>query len=459
MTDKLWGGRFTAKAAAWVDRFGASISFDQLMASEDLEGSLAHVKMLKKQEIIASADADQIIAGLKVLQDKLAKNELTFTIENEDIHLNMEKLLTEEIGPVAGKLHTARSRNDQVDTDLHLYVKHRLPKVLEAIRDVQTVLVEKASENVETLMPGYTHLQHAQPISYGHYLLAYFEMLQRDYERFEFNQKHTDILPLGAAALAGTTFPIDREYTAELLGFDNVYHNSLDAVSDRDFALEFLSNSALLMQHLSRMCEELVLWTSYEFGYLEMSDDFATGSSIMPQKKNSDFAELIRGKSGRVTGNLNSILMLMKSLPLAYNKDMQEDKEPVFDTYETIFGSLQIMAGMLSELTVHNDKMEHATNNDFSNETELADYLAAKGVPFREAHAIVGKLVLEGITTGKNLNDFFLAELKAANELIEDDVYEELKPEVAVARRTSLGGTAFSNVQKEVERAREIIKK
>lgn len=367
--------------------------------------------------------------------------------------------MTEEIGPVAGKLHTARSRNDQVATDLHLYVKHRLPKVLEAIRDVQTVLVEKASENVETLMPGYTHLQHAQPISYGHYLLAYFEMLQRDYERFEFNQKHTDILPLGAAALAGTTFPIDREYTAELLGFDNVYHNSLDAVSDRDFALEFLSNSALLMQHLSRMCEELVLWTSYEFGYLEMSDDFATGSSIMPQKKNSDFAELIRGKSGRVTGNLNSLLMLMKGLPLAYNKDMQEDKEPVFDTYETIFGSLQIMAGMLSELTVHKDKMEHATNNDFSNATELADYLAAKGVPFREAHAIVGKLVLEGITTGKNLNDFSLAELKAANELIEDDVYEELKPEVAVARRTSLGGTAFSNVQKEVERAREIIKK
>lgn len=457
MTDKLWGGRFTAKAAEWVDKFGASISFDQLMAKEDLEGSLAHVTMLKKQEIIDANDADQIIAGLKTLQQKLANDELTFTVANEDIHLNMESLLTQEIGPVAGKLHTARSRNDQVATDLHLWMKHRLPEVLKAIHDLQTVIVGLAKENADTIMPGYTHMQHAQPITYGHYLLAYFEMLQRDFERFEFNQKHTDYLPLGAAALAGTTFPIDREFVAEQLGFDNIYHNSLDAVSDRDFALEFLSNAAIMMQHLSRMCEEIILWSTYEFNYVELSDDFSTGSSIMPQKKNSDFAELIRGKSGRTYGNLISLLTLMKGLPLAYNKDMQEDKEPVFDTFDTVLGSLHIMTGMLSEITVNKEKMAHATDNDFSNATELADYLATKGVPFRQAHAIVGQLVLTGIQTNRNLGDMPLSELQAAASEIEADVYEALKSEVAVQRRTSLGGTAVSNVVKEVSRAEQII--
>jgi argininosuccinate lyase len=457
MTDKLWGGRFTQKAAAWVDKFGASIGFDQAMAHEDLEGSLAHVAMLGKTGIIPQKDADAITDGLHQLQAKLDAGELHFTIANEDIHLNLESMLTDLIGPVAGKLHTARSRNDQVATDLHLWLKHRLPEIKSAINDLQSVLVEKADEHAGTIMPGYTHMQHAQPITYGHYLLAYFEMFQRDYERFEFNQKHTDILPLGAAALAGTTFPIDREFVADQLGFDAVYHNSLDAVSDRDFALEFLSNAAILMQHLSRLAEELILWCTYEFNYIEMSDAFSTGSSIMPQKKNADFAELTRGKTGRVYGALMGLLTTMKAIPLAYNKDMQEDKEPIFDAFDTILGSVHIFSGMIESLTVHPEKMHDATINDFSNATELADYLATKGVPFRQAHEIVGELVLKGIQTKTSLQDMPLAELKLAASQIEEDVYTELSSEAAVNRRTSLGGTAVSNVKKEVKRAQDIL--
>lgn len=457
MTDKLWGGRFTQKAAAWVDKFGASIGFDQAMAHEDLEGSLAHVAMLGKTGIIPQKDADAITDGLHQLQQKLDAGELHFTIANEDIHLNLESMLTDLIGPVAGKLHTARSRNDQVATDLHLWLKHRLPEIKSAISDLQSVLVAKADEHAGTIMPGYTHMQHAQPITYGHYLLAYFEMFQRDYERFEFNQKHTDILPLGAAALAGTTFPIDREFVADQLGFDAVYHNSLDAVSDRDFALEFLSNAAILMQHLSRLAEELILWCTYEFNYIEMSDAFSTGSSIMPQKKNADFAELTRGKTGRVYGALMGLLTTMKAIPLAYNKDMQEDKEPIFDAFDTILGSVHIFSGMIESLTVHPEKMHDATINDFSNATELADYLATKGVPFRQAHEIVGELVLKGIQTKTSLQDMPLAELQQAAPQIEADVYTELSSEAAVNRRTSLGGTAVSNVKKEVKRAQDIL--
>ena len=457
MTDKLWGGRFTEKAAHWVDAFGASIGFDQQMAKEDLEGSLAHVKMLGKTGIIPQADADTITAGLHHLKKELAAGKLHFTVENEDIHLNMEALLTAEIGPVAGKLHTARSRNDQVATDLHLWLKHRLPAIKEALTNLQTVLVGQAKAHAATIMPGYTHMQHAQPITYGHYLLAYFEMFQRDWERFDFTQKHTDILPLGAAALAGTTFPIDRELVAQELGFDQLYHNSLDAVSDRDFALEFLSNSAILMQHLSRMAEELILWSTFEFNYIEHGDDFSTGSSIMPQKKNPDFAELIRGKTGRVYGALMGLLTTMKAIPLAYNKDMQEDKEPIFDAYNTILGSLHIFTGMLSDLTVHEQRMAAATTHDFSNATELADYLATKGVPFRQAHAIVGELVLKGIKTGTALQEMPLSELQEAAPQIQADVYAELTSKAAVNRRTSLGGTAVSNVLKEVTRDEKII--
>lgn len=454
-TKKLWGGRFQEQASKWVDEFGASISFDQQMADEDIEGSLAHVKMLAYTKILNSKDVDQIVTGLEELRQELHEGKLTFTVENEDIHMNIEALLTEKIGPVAGKLHTARSRNDQVATDFHLYVKNRLPRIIDEITTLQKTLVSMAAQNVETIMPGYTHLQHAQPISYGHYLMAYYQMLKRDKERFEFNMKHTDMMPLGAAALAGTTFPIDREYTAKELGFGQVYANSLDAVSDRDFALEFLSNSSILMLHLSRFCEEISMWVSHEFKYLELSDAYTTGSSIMPQKKNPDMAELIRGKSGRVYGHLMGLLATMKSLPLAYNKDLQEDKEGVFDTVKTLLPSLKVFNGMLKTAKPNVERMKHATENDFSNATELADYLAAKGVPFREAHGIVGQLVLKGLQTHKNLQDMSLEELKEASPKIEADVYHDLKSEVAVERRHSLGGTGFDQVRIQIKNAKQ----
>lgn len=456
MSDKLWGGRFTAKAAEWVDEFGASIHFDQKMAAEDIEGSIAHAKMLGKQGIISPEESEKIVAGLKIINEELIAGKIEFDVKNEDIHMNIESLLTEKIGPVAGKLHTARSRNDQVATDFHLWVKHRLPHVLESLTELQEELLTLATTHAGTIMSGYTHLQHAQPITYGHYLLAYFEMFQRDYERFEFNQKHTDILPLGAAALAGTTFPIDREFVASELGFDSIYHNSLDAVSDRDFALEFLSNAAILMMHLSRMAEELILWSTYEFNYIELSDDFSTGSSIMPQKKNADFAELVRGKTGRSYGALMGLLTTMKSLPLAYNKDMQEDKEQVFDIMDTVLASVKVFTGMLSGLTVHKERMLATTQDDFSNATELADYLATKGVPFREAHAIVGQLVLTGIQSKTPLQKMSLSDLQAVAPQIEEDIYDKLQSETAVNRRTSLGGTAVENVKKEIVRNKKV---
>lgn len=457
MSDKLWGGRFTAKAAEWVDEFGASIHFDQKMAAEDIEGSIAHAKMLGKQGIISTEESEKIVAGLKIINEELIAGKIEFDVKNEDIHMNIESLLTEKIGPVAGKLHTARSRNDQVATDFHLWVKHRLPHVLESLTELQEELLTLATTHAGTIMSGYTHLQHAQPITYGHYLLAYFEMFQRDYERFEFNQKHTDILPLGAAALAGTTFPIDREFVASELGFDSIYHNSLDAVSDRDFALEFLSNAAILMMHLSRMAEELILWSTYEFNYIELSDDFSTGSSIMPQKKNADFAELVRGKTGRSYGALMGLLTTMKSLPLAYNKDMQEDKEQVFDIMDTVLASVKVFTGMLSGLTVHKERMLATTQDDFSNATELADYLATKGVPFREAHAIVGQLVLTGIQSKTPLQKMALSDLQTVAPQIEEDIYDKLQSETAVNRRTSLGGTAVENVKKEIVRNKKIL--
>ncbi|KRN12321.1 argininosuccinate lyase [Fructilactobacillus fructivorans] len=458
MSDRLWGGRFTEQPDESVDDFGSSISFDQLMADEDIEGSLAHVKMLEKTGILSSGDVKQIVAGLEGIQKDLHAGKVKFSKENEDIHMNIEKILTDRIGPVAGKLHTARSRNDQVATDFHLYLKRRLPKIIDEITTLQKTLVKMAEENVETIMPGYTHLQHAQPISYGHYLMAYYQMLKRDKERFEFNEKHTDMLPLGAAALAGTTFPIDRQYTAKELGFDEVYANSLDAVSDRDFALEFLSNCSILMMHLSRFCEEISMWVSYEFQYLEISDEYSTGSSIMPQKKNPDMAELIRGKTGRVYGDLMGLLATMKSLPLAYNKDLQEDKEGVFDAVKTVLPALKVFNGMIATLKVNKDKMRDSTKHDLSNATELADYLAAKGVPFRQAHGIVGKLVLGCIQTHRDLQDMSLKELQKASPVIQNDVYRELDPEVAVERRNSEGGTGFKQVRAQIERAKHELK-
>lgn len=451
---KLWGGRFEQTASEWVDEFGASIHFDAQLVLEDIEGSIAHVTMLGEQHILTADEVAQIVAGLKTLAKKAQASELTFNVFHEDIHMNLEALLHEEIGPVAGKMHTARSRNDQVATDMHLYLKRRVLETIEGIEAVQTALYDHAAQNVESIMPGYTHLQRAQPVSLAHHLLAYFWMLERDKERFSDSLKRIDMSPLGAGALAGTTFPIDRHRSAELLGFVNVYPNSLDAVSDRDFILEFLSNASLLMMHLSRFCEELILWSTEEYRFITISDVFSTGSSMMPQKKNPDMAELVRGKSGRVVGNLMGLLTIMKGLPLAYNKDLQEDKEGMFDTVKTLQGSLSIMAGMIQDMTFHTDTMKQATERDFSNATELADYLTAKGMPFREAHEVTGTLVRYCIDHRLYLAELPIETYHAHSGLIEQDVYEALSPVTAVKRRNSYGGTGFDSVRTQLSEAK-----
>lgn len=455
MVEKLWGGRFEASLDKQTEEFGASIKFEQRLAPFDLKGSLAHVKMLGETGIITTEESQKIAEGLKKVEEKLLNGQIEFKLENEDIHMNMESYLHQEIGPLAGKLHTARSRNDQVATDMHLYLKSILEAVLEALKGLRETIVKLAVNQIDTIMPGYTHLQHAQPISFGQHLMAYYQMLTRDFERFEFNVKHTDMNPLGAAALAGTTFPIDRMLTTKLLGFEKAYDNSMDAVSDRDFILEFLSNGSLLMMHLSRFCEELLLWSSHEFKFVSLSDAYSTGSSIMPQKKNPDMAELIRGKTGRVYGNLTALLTVMKGLPLAYNKDLQEDKEGMFDSADTIITSLTVMNGMLSTLTVNRGNMEKSTEQDFSNATELADYLAAKGLPFRKAHELVGLLVLDCIKKGIYLQDVNLQDYQMLSPLINEDVYEVLKSRTAVSRRNSLGGTGFESVKKQIEEAKK----
>ncbi|MGG0529047.1 argininosuccinate lyase [Bacillus pumilus] len=451
---KLWGGRFQKTPEKWVDEFGASIHFDKQLVKEDLTGSLAHASMLNKCGILGDEEAAAIKDGLNTLMKKAEADELEFSVDYEDIHLNLEKMLIDEIGPLGGKLHTARSRNDQVATDMHLYLNNQVEHIIELISSFQRVLVEKAEQHVETIFPGYTHLQRAQPISFAHHMLAYFWMLERDKARFKDSLKRINVSPLGCGALAGTTFPIDREYTAELLGFDHIYENSLDGVSDRDFILEFLSNSSLVMMHLSRLCEEIILWCSQEFKFIELDDTYATGSSMMPQKKNPDMAELIRGKTGRVYGNLMGLLTIMKGLPLTYNKDLQEDKEGMFDTVKTIAGSLQIFTGMIQTMTVNEDIMKKATKEDFSNATEVADYLAKKGMPFREAHEIVGKLVYTCIQKGIYLSDLPFETFIEASDLFEEDIYTVLDPYVAVEKRTSAGGTGFKQIQLALEKAK-----
>ncbi|HEL2278551.1 TPA: argininosuccinate lyase [Streptococcus suis] len=451
---KLWGGRFGASLEEWVEEFGASIRFDQKLAKYDIQGSLAHVKMLGQTGIISQAEAQVIQAGLEELLAGYEAGKLVFDVRNEDIHMNIESLLTEKIGSVAGKLHTARSRNDQVATDMHLYLKDTLFQVVDKLTNLRQILVDLAQEHVETIMPGYTHLQHAQPISFAQHLLAYYNMFSRDSERFAFNMQHTNISPLGAAALAGTTFPIDRQMTSDLMGFAKPYSNSLDAVSDRDFILEFLSNASILMMHMSRLCEEIINWCSHEYQFVTLSDTFSTGSSIMPQKKNPDMAELIRGKTGRVYGNLVGLLTVMKSLPLTYNKDLQEDKEGMFDSAETILVSIDILAGMLQSMTVHKERMAQSTEKDFSNATELADYLASKGLPFRQAHEIVGKLVLECSKAGYYLQDVPLERYQELSPVIGPDIYTALESETAVSRRNSLGGTGFESIRQQIQQAK-----
>mgnify|MGYP003365176815 CR=1 FL=1 len=457
MSSKAWGGRFQKSAEAWVDEFGASIGFDQQLVTEDLEGSIAHVTMLGKCGILQADEVDAILKGLHTLQEKAENQELEFKVEHEDIHLNLEKMLIDLIGPVGGKLHTGRSRNDQVATDMHLFLKKRVTEVIALIKKLQQAIVEQAEAHIDTIAPGYTHLQRAQPISFAHRLMTYFWMLERDQQRFTESMKRIDVSPLGAGALAGTTFPIDRELSAELMGFSAVYQNSIDAVSDRDFIVEFLSNSSLLMAHLSRFAEEIIIWSTDEFKFIELDDAFSTGSSIMPQKKNPDMAELIRGKAGRTYGNLMGLLTVLKGIPLAYNKDMQEDKEGMFDTLHTVVGSLKIFEGMVRTMVVNEEVLHKAVHNDFSNATELADYLATKGMPFREAHEVTGKLVFTCIQKGIYLLDLPLEEMQKESTLLEADVYDVLAPVAAVKRRHSLGGTGFEQVTKQIQHAKTLL--
>jgi len=454
---KLWGGRFTKNTDQLVEEFTASIHFDKELAEEDIQGSLAHVTMLAKCGIIPEEDADRIKDGLLQILGMVRRGEMEYSVSDEDIHMNIEKQLIEMIGPVGGKLHTGRSRNDQVALDMHLYLRNRVVETVDLLAKLQRALIQQARGNLDTILPGYTHLQRAQPVLFAHHLMAYVSMLQRDIERFQDSYKRINMLPLGAGALAGTTFPIDRHFVAEQLGFDGVYENSMDAVSDRDFIVEFLSNASLVMMHLSRFCEEIILWSSTEFQFVELDDAFCTGSSIMPQKKNPDVAELIRGKTGRVYGHLVGLLTLLKSLPLAYNKDMQEDKEGMFDTVKTLHGALRLFAPMIETMKVNKQRMREAVSQDFSNATDIADYLVKKGLPFRQAHEVIGKTVLYCIQQGKFLLDLTLEEFKQFSALFDSDIYEVLQPETVVNARNVYGGTATPQVQAAIARAESIL--
>lgn len=452
---KLWGGRFTKKTDQLVEEFTASISFDQELAAEDIEGSIAHVTMLGRCGILPVEDAERIKEGLLKVRARWERGDVQFSVADEDIHMNIERMLIEEIGPVGGKLHTGRSRNDQVALDMHLYLRRRVVELVGLLAKLQEALIGQAAANIDTIVPGYTHLQRAQPILFAHHLMAYVAMFSRDIERLQDSFKRINVLPLGAGALAGTTFPIDRHDVAEQLGFDSVYENSLDAVSDRDFIVEFLANASLVMTHLSRLCEEMVLWSSTEFSFVELDDAFCTGSSIMPQKKNPDVAELVRGKTGRVYGDLIGLLTVLKALPLAYNKDMQEDKEGMFDTVKTLQGALTLFAPMVETMKVNKGRMREAVNKDFSNATDIADYLVGKGMPFRQAHEVIGKIVLYCIREGKYLLDMSLEEYVTFSELFDERIFEVLQPEHVVAARNVYGGTAPAQVADAMERAKQ----
>lgn len=454
---KLWGGRFTKPTDKLVEEFTASIGFDKRLAKDDIRGSLAHVKMLGACGIIPQEDADKISEGLRNILQEVEAGTFVFSVENEDVHMNIEKNLIEKIGPIGGKLHTGRSRNDQVATDLHLYLRRETKQIIAHLVDVLDALVATAEKHFDVMIPGYTHLQRAQPVLLAHHLLAYFGMFSRDVERLQDGLKRIDSLPLGAGALAGTTFPIDREQVAADLGFARIYENSMDAVSDRDFIVEFMSAASLVMMHLSRFCEELVLWSSTEFGFVELDDAYCTGSSIMPQKKNPDVAELLRGKTGRVYGNLFGLLTVLKGLPLTYNKDLQEDKEGMFDTVDTLKGSLQLFAGMIRTMEVRKERVAQALKEDFSNATDLADYLVRKGMPFRQAHEVIGKLVLYCISNGKYLADLTLDEYKQHCASFEQDLYQTIDMRTVVDARDVLGGTGSKQVERSLGKARAFV--
>jgi len=450
--DKLWSGRFTAPTDEFVEAFTASISFDQRLYQYDIMGSIAHAKMLAHVGVLTEAECQQIVTGLQAVQTDIEQGHLTWSVSLEDVHMNIETALTKKIGDVGKKLHTGRSRNDQVATDIRLYLRHEIDEIIEALNRFIQALVTIAQQEAATILPGFTHLQSAQPITFGHHLLAWCEMLLRDKARLQDCRKRTNTMPLGAAALAGTSYPIDRRYTATLLEFDNIAENSLDAVSDRDFAIEFASTASLLMMHLSRFSEELILWSSAQFDFIELSDAFCTGSSIMPQKKNPDVPELVRGKTGRVYGHLTALLTLMKSQPLAYNKDNQEDKEPIFDIVDTLKGSLKVYAEMMPTMQVKRENMEKAALQGFTTATDLADYLVRKNIPFRDAHEIVGKIVRHCVEHQCPLENLSLATLQTYSSLIEQDIYDVLTLQGSVAARNHLGGTAPEQVKQAAER-------
>ena len=440
---------------AW--NYLASIPFDRRLYRQDIEGSIAHARMLAKQGIIAESEAETIIKGLNSIRKEIERGKFQFKTELEDIHMNIEAGLFEKIGDAAGKLHTARSRNDQIALDLRLFVKEEILKTIDKIKALQTSLVELAEANKDVIMPGYTHLQQAQPVLLAHHLLAYFEMFERDKERFHDCLRRTDVLPLGSGALAGVPYPVDREFVARELGFSKVSTNSLDAVSDRDFVIEYAAVAAIVMMHLSRLAEELILWSSSEFGFIEMGEAFTTGSSIMPQKKNPDVAELARGKTGRVYGNLMGIITTMKSLPLAYNRDMQEDKEGLFDTVDTLHSSLEVFAGTIKTIKVNTERISQAMKTDYILATDLADYLGKKGLPFREAHGVVAKLSKYAASKGKNFRELGLKEYCEFSPLFGDDVYK-ITLESSVAARNVVGGTSPQQVGKALRRAKRLIK-
>jgi argininosuccinate lyase len=454
-TAKPWGGRFDEPTDAFVEAFTASVGFDHRLYREDIAGSIAHARMLADQGVIAADEAETIVGGLEAIRDRIEAGEFEWRVDLEDVHMNIEAALTREVGDVGKKLHTGRSRNDQVATDLRLWLRGQVDALSGELARLQRGLIEVAEREAETILPGFTHLQSAQPVTFGHHLLAWFEMLHRDHQRLLDARERLNVSPLGVAALAGTTYPVDREATASALGFDGVVANSLDAVSDRDFALEFCSVAAICMTHLSRMAEEMVLWSSAQFDFVDLGDAFCTGSSIMPQKKNPDVPELVRGKTGRVNGHLFALLTLMKSQPLAYNKDNQEDKEPLFDAVDTLAGSLRAFADLVPRMTVKADNMREAARRGYATATDLADYLVRKGVAFRDAHEVVGRAVRHGISTGRDLGEMELTELQQFSDAIGADVFEVLTLEGSVAARDHIGGTAPARVRTAAAEARQ----
>jgi len=451
---KLWGGRFADGTADSVEAFTASIDVDSRLYRHDIAGSIAHAKMLARQRIIPARDAQKIVRGLKSIEREIDRGKFVFSSADEDIHMNIERRLSEKIGAAGRKLHTARSRNDQVALDMRLFLREEVALIIETLQMFQQELTAAARKNLDVIMPGYTHLQRAQPVRFAHHLLAYYEMFERDRERLSSGLERINVLPLGAGALAGTSFPIDRNYVAQLLNFPRVSKNSIDTVSDRDFVLEFVSTAAILFVHLSRLAEELVLWSSQEFGFVELPDRYCTGSSMMPQKKNPDVPELVRGKAGRVFGHLQALLTIMKGLPLAYNRDLQEDKIPLFDTVDTVKTSVRIMAEIIHGIKIRKDRMLTAAQDGFMNATDLADYLVERGIPFRDAHAISGRIVRHCVAKDCRIEELSLKELKGFSKKIQRDVYDFLSTEAVVNRRRAFGGTARSNVMRRLKELR-----